>query len=144
MPILIFKFIPYVTLIILISVLLYSFGMLFSSFKFENQTYVVRRIISFSWIILFVYLLFFGLWLGIGNILILNGVTQMTSGELILNIALMMHVVAIAFAVAAIIVVLFTIYSAVTKKGQVSELNKLLRSCIIVSVFFWLIAWFIV
>ena len=68
----------------------------------------------------------------------------MTSGELILNIALVMHVVAIAFAVVAIIVVLFTIYSAVTKKGQVSELNKLLRSCIIVSVFFWLIAWFIV
>lgn len=76
--------------------------------------------------------------------MISKGDLSMTSSELILKIASRMHLASMAFIVAALIVTLVTIYAAVSKEGNISELKKLLGNCIFIAIIFWILAWLIV
>lgn len=80
----------------------------------------------------------------LGVVLISKGDLSMTSSELILKIASRMHLASMAFIVAALIVTLVTIYAAVSKEGNISELKKLLGNCIFIAIIFWILAWLIV
>lgn len=79
----------------------------------------------------------------LGLILIKKGEINMTSTQLILNIATMMHWASTAFIIVALVIVAAIIYSLMSKKGSVDELKKLLRDCVIIAVIFWVIAWLI-
>ena len=78
------------------------------------------------------------------QILIYGGKAKMSSAELVFKIAKMMHWSSIAFIVVAVIVVVVTVYAAVTKEGNIAELKKLFRDCIVVAIILWVLAWLIV
>ena len=78
------------------------------------------------------------------QILAYGGKAKMTSAELVLKIAKMMHWSSIAFIVLAVIVVAVTAFAAVAKEGNIAELKKLFRDCIVVAIILWILAWLIV
>ena len=78
------------------------------------------------------------------QILIYGGKAKMSSAELVFKIAKVMHWSSIAFIVVAVIVVVVTVYAAVTKEGNIAELKKLFRDCIVVAIILWVLAWLIV
>lgn len=78
------------------------------------------------------------------QILIYGGKAKMSSAELVFKIAKVMHWSSIAFIVVAVIVVVVTVYAAVTKEGNIAELKKLFRDCIVVAIILWILAWLIV
>ena len=78
------------------------------------------------------------------QIFIYGGKAKMTSAELVLKIAKMMHWSSIAFVVLAVIVAAVTAFAAVAKEGNIAELKKLFRDCIVVAIIFWILAWLIV
>lgn len=78
------------------------------------------------------------------QILAYGGKAKMTSAELVLKIAKMMHWSSIVFIVLAVIVVAVTAFAAVAKEGNIAELKKLFRDCIVVAIILWILAWLIV
>lgn len=78
------------------------------------------------------------------QVLTYGGKTKMTSAELVLKIAKMMHWSSVAFIVVAVIVVAVTAFAAVSKEGNIAELKKLFRDCIVVAIILWVLAWLIV
>jgi len=78
------------------------------------------------------------------QILTYGGNAKMSSAELVYKIAKMMHWSSVAFIVVAVIVGVLTAYAAVTKEGNIAELKKLFRDCIVVAIILWSLAWLIV